>query len=55
MATGLKQGAVHPDEDEFLEIEKYHIDELINMIREGKLQDGKTVIGLLLAKDVLQK
>lgn len=55
LATDLRQGKIHTDEDEFLEVEKYPLEELLSMVREGKIQDGKTVIGLLLAKDVLQK
>lgn len=55
LATNLKEGKIHLDEDEFLEVEKYPLNDLIQMIHEGKLQDGKTVIGLLLAKDVLNK
>ncbi len=55
LATDLKQGKIHLDEDEFLEVEKYPLNDLIKMIHEGKIQDGKTVIGLLLAKDVLNK
>ncbi|MBQ4516547.1 MAG: NUDIX hydrolase [Clostridia bacterium] len=55
LATDLKQGKIHLDEDEFLEVEKYPLSDLIKMIHEGKIQDGKTVIGLLLAKDVLNK
>lgn len=54
LATELRQGKVHLDDDEFLEIEKYPLSELVQMIREGKIQDGKTVIGLLLAKEILQ-
>ncbi len=55
LATGLRAGKAHLDEDEFLEVEKYPLSELIQMIQDGKIQDGKTVIGLLLAKEVLQK
>ncbi|MBQ3225922.1 MAG: NUDIX hydrolase [Clostridia bacterium] len=55
LATDLREGERHPDEDEFLEVERYPLSELVQMIQEGKLQDGKTVIGLLLAKEVLQK
>ena len=51
----MREGERHPDEDEFLEVERYPLSELVQMIQEGKLQDGKTVIGLLLAKEVLQK
>ncbi len=55
LATELHQKQIHLDEDEFLEVEKYTLEELMAMIHEGKLQDGKTVIGLLMAKEVLGK
>lgn len=55
LATELHQKEIHLDEDEFLEVEKYSLEELLSMIREGKLQDGKTVIGLFMAKDALGK
>ena len=35
------------DEDEFVEICTYSLEELIQMILEGKIQDSKTVSGLL--------
>ena len=47
LAKGLYKGTVNPDEDEILNIEKYPIEVLIDMIRSGELKDGKTVIGLM--------
>ena len=55
LATKLRQNKMHLDEDEFLEVEKYKFDKLLSMIREGKIKDGKTVIGLLLAKEAMRK
>lgn len=55
LATRLHQKSMHLDEDEFLEVEKYPLHELIGMIHEGKIQDGKTVIGLLMAKEILEQ
>lgn len=53
MATGLSQHRSHTDEDEFISAAFFPLDDLLQMVREGKLSDGKTVAGLLLAKDVL--
>ncbi len=35
IATELKMGKSKTDDDEFLSVEKYHIDELIRMIEDG--------------------
>lgn len=38
------------DEDEFVSTERYSIDELVQMISEGKIVDAKTVAGILAYK-----
>lgn len=53
LATDLNQGEAMPDDDEFLNCEKYHISKLKEMIQNGELKDAKTVIGIMLAKDKL--
>ncbi|MFQ6118238.1 MAG: NUDIX hydrolase [Candidatus Bipolaricaulia bacterium] len=40
-------GGNHPDEGEFLQIEKIPLEELKRMLKEGELEDAKTLIGLL--------
>ena len=50
LATGLKDGEAHPDEDEYVEREKIHIDTLCQMIMENKIKDGKTIAAVLKAK-----
>lgn len=37
----------HLDEDEYVSIERYSIDELVQMIFEGKILDAKTIAGIL--------
>ena len=37
----------HLDEDEFIHVEAYTVDELVDMIYAGKLQDSKTVGAIL--------
>lgn len=47
VATDLKRSRQHLDEDEFLDVETYTIEELIQMVYDCKIQDGKTVAALL--------
>lgn len=51
VATDLKPAKQHLDEDEFLDVESYDMDELIQMIYDCKIQDGKTVSSILAYKD----
>ena len=51
LAYDLHQGEAHPDEDEFVACEKMPLAELLEMIGQGKVKDGKTVIGVLLVKE----
>lgn len=53
MASDLSFKEQHLDEDEFVEVEKVAFTEVLRMIREGKIYDAKTIIGILLAKDFL--
>lgn len=43
------------DEDEFVTIERFTLDELTTMILDGRIQDAKTVAGLLAYKALLHK
>lgn len=47
VATDLQRSKQHLDEDEFLDVETYSIEELIQMIYDCKINDGKTVSALL--------
>ena len=47
LATGLTAGKAHPMDDERIECRWFTRQELDGMIRDGKIQDGKTIIGLL--------
>lgn len=46
-ARGLHKGCAHPDENEFLNVEKIHIDELKKMVMNNEIEDGKTAICIL--------
>lgn len=53
LATGLSQGDTDPDEDEFINIKKIHIDKLVDMIMNNEIKDGKTIAAILKAKILL--
>ncbi len=47
LASGLKAGEQHFDDAEDIVVEAYEPEELCAMIYEGRLQDSKTVAGIL--------
>ncbi len=47
LATGLTPTSQHLDEDEFVEVEGFRLEELKNMIFSQKIQDGKTVAAIM--------
>ena len=49
VAKGLSKGEIHWDEDEYVEVERYTLDELLQCIKEEKIKDSKTLSALLLA------
>ena len=50
LATDLQKTNQHLDEDEFIDVEAFTIDELLEMIYSGKMQDAKTISSLLAYK-----
>lgn len=51
VATGLTPGKQHLDEDEFVTVKAYELDELISMILDGTIEDSKTVSAILAYKE----
>ena len=47
VATDLKRSKQHLDEDEYLDVVSCDVDELIQMIYDCRIQDGKTVSAIL--------
>ena len=54
LATGITYKAAHPDEGEFLEVEKIPLSTLVNMVMDGKIPDSKTQIAILKAEKLLK-
>lgn len=47
LARNLEKGEQHLDEDEFINVEAWSVSDLMQMIFEGKIQDSKTICGIL--------
>lgn len=53
LATGLISGENNFDDDEDLEVHKIKLEEAYDMIYRNEIEDSKTSIGLLLAKELI--
>jgi ADP-ribose pyrophosphatase len=47
LAMDLEFGEAHPDENEFLSVEKVPLSSLVDQIISGEIRDAKTIIGIL--------
>lgn len=54
LATDLKPGACHPDENEVLEVMEMDLEEVYRMVMDGRIHDGKTIAAVMMARDKLQ-
>jgi ADP-ribose pyrophosphatase len=48
LAEGLIPGEAEPEEDELLEVVQVPLSEIVQMIEDGKILDGKTLISVML-------
>ena len=55
LATGLQEGEMHPDAGEFVAVERLPLEEACARILTGEITDGKTVAGLLMAREILSR
>lgn len=46
VATGLKRGKGCPDEDEFLNVQKFPLETAYKMVEKGEITDAKTILML---------
>lgn len=47
LARNLTRGTQHLDEDEYIDVEAWDLEDLMQMIYESKIQDAKTICGIL--------
>ena len=55
LARGLHKGEQELDEDEFLNVTKRPMEELVDEIVSGKITDGKTQVAILKAYEILKR
>ena len=55
LALGLHAGVSHPDDGEFLNVEKLSLSELSDMVMRGEIEDAKTIIAVLMAEKYLKE
>jgi ADP-ribose pyrophosphatase len=55
LATGLSQGEMQPDEDEYLNVVYVDAREMVRRVYAGEIQDGKTVCAVLIALPALKE
>jgi ADP-ribose pyrophosphatase len=55
MATGLTSGNTNLDSDEFIEVEKIPLKKAYDMIFDGTIIDGKSIIGIQYAFNKIRK
>lgn len=53
MARKLSFGKSHPDENEFLDVEKVHINDLFRAVTSNEISDAKTIVAVMKAKAIL--
>ncbi len=53
LATDLTMKERHLDEDEYINVEEWEVEDLEKLIYEGKIQDGKTVAAVMAYKNRL--
>ena len=55
LARGLHAGLSHPDQDEYLNVEKIPLRVLSDMVMRNEISDGKTIIAILKAVNYLRQ
>ncbi|MCF6462043.1 NUDIX hydrolase [Clostridium sp. Cult1] len=55
LATQLELGQEKPMEDEYIEIKKVSIEDLINMVNRGQITDSKTIISIYFAEKYINQ
>lgn len=54
VAKGLEPGVMNLDEDEYVNVKKYTLQEVIDMILSGKIKDSKTISAIFIVKEMVQ-
>ncbi|HSH37070.1 NUDIX hydrolase [Schnuerera sp.] len=55
LATELEFGMEEPSEGEYIKVKKMKIDDLINMVNKGEINDSKTIISIFFAEKYINQ
>ena len=55
LARDLVQSSIELDEDEFLTVEKFPLDKLLDMVVTNQITDSKTIIAILYAQTLVRR
>ena len=55
MATGLTFSRSDPDADEFINVDLVPLEELVDAVLDGRIEDAKTVVGALICDSVMHR
>jgi len=55
VANGLEAGKMNLDENEYINVKKFTLKEVIDMILDGKIKDSKTIAAILKTKEMVQQ
>lgn len=55
VAIGLEKGQINLDEDEYVTIKKFTMDQTIDMILSGDIKDSKTISAVMMVKEMIAK
>ena len=55
LATELVKGDANPGHDEYIEVTKIKIEDLVDMVNRGEINDSKTIIGIFYAEKYINK
>lgn len=55
LAQELEQGKLNLDDDEFIQVERYSLNEAMKMIFDGRITDSKTMVAVLAYKTLKEK
>jgi ADP-ribose pyrophosphatase len=55
LATALKPGDSHPDDDEFIAVQWMDATELIDLVLDGRIEDAKTIVAALACDSIAHR
>ncbi|HHX60753.1 MAG TPA: NUDIX hydrolase [Epulopiscium sp.] len=53
VAKGLEEGTLNLDEDEYVNVKKYTLQEVMDMVLSGKIKDSKTISAIFIVKEMV--